>query len=59
MPQLFQRRDMLSHNRYFAGAVINILDAYRAGAACIDRTLVVLDRDELAFVIEHRPVFLQ
>ncbi len=59
MPQLRESRDVLSHDWYLAGAVIDIFNAYWSGAAGIDRTLVVLDRYKLSFVIEHGPVFLQ
>jgi hypothetical protein len=50
---------MFPHDGYLAGAIVNILDAYRAGAAGVNGTLVVLDRDELTLVIKHGPVLLQ
>jgi len=37
---------------------MNLLDRNGSCCTCIDDTAVVLDRDELAFVVKDRPVFL-
>ena len=37
---------------------MNLLDRNGSCNTCIDDTAVILDRDELAFVIKDRPVFL-
>ena len=46
VPQLLESRDMLSHDWYLAGAVIDIFNANWSGATGINRTLVNLDRDK-------------
>ncbi len=50
---------MFPHNWDLAGAIVNVLDANRAGAAGVDGALVIFDRDELTLVIKHRPILLQ
>ncbi len=54
----FQCGDAFAHDRNLPWPVMNLLD--RNGSCCtsIDDTAVVLDRDELAFVVKDRPVFL-
>ena len=58
MTELFEGGDALAHDRNLTWSVMNFLD--RNGSCCtrVDDTAVVLDRDELAFVVKDRPVFL-
>ena len=59
MPQLLECRDVLPHDRYLAGAVIDTFYAYWSGAAGINRTLVILEGYKLNLVIKDGPVFFQ
>ena len=56
--QRFEGGDAFAHDRNFSWAVMNLLDRNGSCGTCIDDTAVVLDRDELAFVIKDGPVFL-
>jgi hypothetical protein len=53
----FEGRDALTHDRNLPWAVMNLLDRYGSCVTCIHDTAVILDRDELAFVVKDRPVF--
>ena len=54
----FEGGDAFVHDRNLPWAVMNLLDRNGSCGTCIDDTAVVLDREELAFVIKDRPVFL-
>ncbi len=54
----FEVGDVLTHDRNLSWAVMNLLDRTGSCVTCIDDTAVILDRDELAFVVKDRPVFL-
>jgi hypothetical protein len=47
------------HDWYLTGAVVNLLDSNGLCGACVDDARVVLNRDELTFVIKHAPVLLK
>ena len=54
----FKGGDAFAHDRNLPWAIMNLLDRNGSCCTCIDDTAVVLDRDELAFVVKDRPVFL-
>jgi hypothetical protein len=54
----FEGGDARMHDRNLPWAIMNLLDRNGSCVTCIDDTAVILDRDELAFVIKDRPVFL-
>ncbi len=54
----FKCGDAFAHDRNLPWPVMNLLDRNGSCCTCIDDTAVVLDRDELAFVLKDRPVFL-
>ena len=54
----FEGGDTLAHDRNLPWAVMNLLDRNESCFTCINDTAVILDRDELAFVLKDRPVFL-
>ena len=54
----FEGGDAFAHDRILLWAIMNLLDRNGSCCTCIDDTAVVLDRDELAFVVKDRPVFL-
>jgi hypothetical protein len=57
--QLLERRDTFSHNWNLPRAVIYIFHTNRPCRTSVDGTFVVFDRDELALIVEDRPVFLE
>jgi hypothetical protein len=56
--QLLERRNTLSHNRDLPRTVIDILHTNRSCRTGVNGTFIALDRDELAFIVKDRPVFL-
>ena len=58
MTELFEGGDAFAHDRNLTWSVMNFLDRNGSCCTCVDDTAVVLDRDELAFVVKDRPVFL-
>ena len=54
----FECGDAFAHDRNLPWPVMNLLDRNGSCRTCIDDTAIVLDRDELAFVVKDRPVFL-
>jgi hypothetical protein len=54
----FEGGDAFVHGRNLPWAVMNLLDCNGSCFTCINDTAVVLGRDELAFVVKDRPVFL-
>ena len=58
MAKFCKRRDTLAHNWYLAWAIVDLLDADGMGVASVDDTLVVLDGNELSFVVKNGPIAL-
>ncbi len=56
---LFQCRNALVHNRSFVRAVVDFFYADRARTASVNDALVILDGNELSFIVKNRPVFLE
>ena len=56
--ECFECGNAFAHDRNLPWPVMNLLDRNGSCCTCIDDTAVVLDRDELAFVVKDRPVFL-
>ena len=56
--ECFECGNAFAHDRNLPWPVMNLLDRNGSCCTCIDYTAVVLDRDELAFVVKDRPVFL-
>ena len=57
--ELLQGCDAFPHNWDFSRAIVNRSDANGAGVTSVNGALIVLHWDELAFVIEYRPILLK
>ena len=55
MVNFFERHNTLAHNWYLTWAIVDLLDADGTGGASVDDALVVLDWNELSFVVENGP----
>jgi hypothetical protein len=58
MTKLFKGGNAFAHDRNLSRTVMNLLDCNGSGVTGINNAAVVLDRDELTFIVEDRPVFL-
>ncbi len=56
--QFHESRNAFSHNRSLAWSVLDFLNADWARCTSVDDTLVIFDGNELPFIVENRPVFL-
>jgi len=54
----FKGGDAFAHDRNLPWAIMNLLDRNGSCCTCIDDTAVAFDRNESAFVVKDRPVFL-
>ena len=55
----FERSNAFTHYRNFTWSIMDLLDSNRTGGASINRAGVVTNREELALIVEDRPVFLE
>ena len=58
MAHLFKRSDALAHDWYFARTIVDFLDGNGTCRASINRAGVIANRDELALIVEYRPILL-
>jgi hypothetical protein len=58
MAEGFEGGDAFAHDWNLTWSVMNLLDRNGSCCTCVDDAAVVLDRDELAFVVKDRPVLL-
>jgi hypothetical protein len=54
----FERSNASTHYRNFTWSIMDLLDSDRTGGASINRAGVVTNREELALIVEHRPILL-
>jgi len=58
MAKFCERRNTLAHNWYLVRAIVDLLLADGMGGASVDDALVVLDGNELSFVVKNGPIAL-
>ena len=58
MVKFFERHNTLAHNWYLTWAIVDLLDADGIVGVSVDDALVVLDGNELSFVVENGPLAL-
>lgn len=56
--QFCEGRNTFAHNRSLAWSILYLFNADGASRTSVDDTLVILDGDELPFIVENQPVFL-
>jgi len=58
MAKFCKRHNTLAYNWYLPRAIVDLLDADGTSGASVDDALVVLDWNELSFVVENGPIAL-
>jgi hypothetical protein len=54
----FERSNAFTHYRNFTWSIMDLLDSDRTGGSSINRAGVVTNGEELALIVEHRPILL-